>query len=346
MKVFWLLLAVLWPPSSSAEPVRKDAELPPAEAVSAGSISKSIGELIEGKRPIDSLRLRVEWRRDQKMVSAELFGSGVGIWNSRTQFRLSSREVLAFLESLQKSGFGSMPSMYGERSDMLVLKGMVSVTIGPLTKIVHQLAEGDQSDALMGVARNILSLSEQRAKNGVSVSSLAEGLQKLAQSKLQPEAFALVAVLRKESAGTGTPGEEGGWLLRLTGRQARAQPFVQGKGYGAPRGLTLSPKEFQKIISLLRREDPAGLPQNLFAPQYTELRLQVLDQVKDLVARPYADVSPELHGKHQRSFDEICEALRALEQRVQQEGQEEVPAEDPPEPEKDEEPSPYFLSLR
>ena len=47
--------------------------------------------------PVDdarALRVRADWLRDNRMVSAELFGSGAGIWNDEVAFRVGGDDQI------------------------------------------------------------------------------------------------------------------------------------------------------------------------------------------------------------------------------------------------------------
>ena len=316
---FWIFLAALIPLSVLAQ----DRDRPESEererwqSEPTVHLSRSLREVMEGKRPLESVFVEVVWRRGEEMVTAQIYGNGIGVWNKRAQLRLTRKDLLDLLESFEKSSFVRMPPQLGEGSDMLKLQGKVSLTIGRETQIVHQLATGDQSEEIANLAAEILDLAEARGKEGVSASSLSDGLKKLTAGKLAPEALQLTAVRRKEMPGEADSSDpEDGWLLRVTGRRAEVQLFHRGRGYDPAREATLTEAEFRALLENLVRADLADLPQNAYAAQYTDVTVQVLDQVKDIAARRYADITPRSHGEKQKTFDRLYSELRQLTKRV------------------------------
>jgi len=226
-------------------------------------VSKPFAEVLENKRPLDSVYIEVSWRRGEDMASAQVYGNGTGIWNHKAQFRLTSQEIRELLESFQKASFFDMPSRLGEETDLLKLQGKVVLTIGRKTQAVHQLAFGDQSEELAELATEITKLAEARGRDGVSVSSLSDGLKKIRSGKLAPEALQLAAVRRKEQrADVDSTDPEDGWPLRVAGRRVEAQLYRRSGGYDPAREATLTKAEFKALLSNLVRADLADLPRN------------------------------------------------------------------------------------
>src|SRR5947207_15046987 len=77
-------------------------------------LTNEIAEVADGARAPDALSLRLDWLREGRMTTAEIHGRGVGIWNGRTQLVVSRADVLALARALRSSGFGAMPSTFGE----------------------------------------------------------------------------------------------------------------------------------------------------------------------------------------------------------------------------------------
>ncbi len=76
----------------------------------------------------------------------------------------------------------------------------------------------------------------------------------------------------------------------------------------------------QILFSRYAELDPEGLPVNLYATDYTELVMAVLNRKKSIQARPFAGMTPSTHGERQEDFNGIFEALYALQLRVAEEG--------------------------
>jgi len=316
-------LSALLPCLVSAQD-RRESESREAERRESGpraDVSKPFAEVLENKRPLDSVYIEVSWRRGEDMASAQIYGNGTGIWNHKAQFRLTSEEIRELLESFQKASFFDMPSRLGEETDLLKLQGKVVLTIGRETRAVHQLAFGDQSEELAQLATEITKLAEAKGRDGVSVSDLSDGLKKIKSGKLAPETLQLVAVRRKDRRGDADPNEPAdGWLLRVAGRRVETQLFRQSGGYDAARATTLTEAEFKALLKNLLRADLTELPGNLYAEQYTDVRVEVLDRVRDVAARRYSDITPKTHGREQKNFDRLYSALRQLTKKVLKSG--------------------------
>jgi hypothetical protein len=315
------VLSALLPCALAAqERDRPESESREAEHRETGprvDLSKPFAEVLENKRPLDSVLIEVSWRRGDDMVSAQIHGNGTGIWDHKAQFRLTRAEIHDLLESFQKTSFLRMPSLLGEESDLLKLQGKIVLTIGRETQAVHQLALGDQSEELTELASEILKMTEAKGRDGVSVSSLSDGLKKLRSGTLAPETLQLAAVRRKEQRGDADPADpEDGWILRVAGRRVEAQLYRRSGGYDPAREATLTLAEFKALLSKLVRANLADLPRNAYAAQYTDLRVEVLDRVQDVAARRYADITPETHGGKQKNFDRLYSDLRQLTKRV------------------------------
>ncbi len=320
MKRFLLFLVAGSIACASSPPpaVPRAAESEEAEVRDDVPIGGAIEELIEGRTPLESFRVRVLWRSDDRMLSADLRGDGFGVWDSSAQIRLSRPQVTSVIETLR--GFGAMKHSYGQETDLLKLEGMVTVSVGPLERTVYQYATGPQQPDFASLAERILALAQGQAASGVRVGSLAEGFERLEDGTLDPRTFDLDLVRRSESRGA-TPPEGDGWLLHLSGRAARVAVYDRRKGYGPARVRTIPEEEFRGLIRVLRDTDMVRLPQNLFAADYLDLHARVLDQAIGRIARSYADAARANDPRAQRSFDRLVESLTALEKEVERSGE-------------------------
>jgi len=259
-------------------------------------LARAIDDIANGD-PANDFRVRVEWQRGARMVSAELYGDGAGIWNDERAFRVAPAEVVAAARELREARFAAMPERFGEaESDFLMMRGKVSVAVGDAAKTVVQIDRGGQSDELAGLAAGILARAE--AKGGVGANSLEEGLRKIANGELPEEALRVTMQERGES----------GVLLQIRGGVATARRFTQKGGFEAPRRLRVGVRELAKQL-----EDIAFL-RNGYAPVYTELRVEVLGRAEERLARP------ESKGRRDAGFGNAVTPLRAVAERVLAEG--------------------------
>jgi len=263
------------------------------------------------------LRIRVDWLRSGAMTSAEVYGSGAGIYDDRVALHISEAGLRDLVRALVQSRFAAMPSRFGEaESDFLKMRGRVSVDIDRIGKSVVQIDQGQQSEPLAILAAEVITVAEGASRNGVTVDSLPDALTRLAAGSIPPETIRLTVQRRDDRPSPTEPG----WLLRLRGREAIARSFTNAAGYGPPRRLILTDAEFAQLAANLRETDPATLPSNLYAPMYTDFRIEILGRSRDLQARPYSGVSPTTHGARQIAFDGLVERLRVLADRVIREG--------------------------
>lgn len=315
---FWCLLACVACASRPPAAVPRASEPEEAEFLDDAAIGGAIEELLEGEIPLERFRVRVQWRRDDRMVSADLHGDGFGVRDSSTQIRLSRPQVRSIVESLR--GFGAMKHSYGRETDLLKLEGMVTVSVGRLERTVYQYATGPQQPDLASLAEQILAIAKEQAASGVRIGTLAEGLKRLEDGTLDPRTFDLDLVRRSEWRGA-APVDGDGWLLHLSGQTARVAVYDRKKGYGPARVRTLPEEEFHGLVRLLRDTGMVRLPQNLFAADYLDLHARVLDQAIGRIARSYADGARATDPQAQRSFDRLVESLIALEKEVERSGE-------------------------
>jgi hypothetical protein len=251
-----------------------------------------IGCSTGGSTNAGDLRTRVEWLQPAGMVSAELYGSGAGVWNDERAFRMPPADVAEIARAVGRAGFARMPDLFGEEeSDFLRMRGKVTVN----DKTVVQVMEGDQSEELASLAAEILTRAESAARNGVTATSFDDALQKIVSGEIPPEALRVTIQQRSDV----------GFLLHIRGGDAVARPFAKKSGYGQQRRLRLTADELRSLAALL-----SELPPIAPAPVYTELRVEVLNQSKDLQARPEMAIAPNMN------FDRIVGELRRLAERV------------------------------
>lgn len=262
------------------------------------TLARAIDDVARGGAAND-FRVRVEWSRAGRMVSAELYGNGAGIWNDERAFRVAPAEIGATAKAISDARFAAMPERFGEgESDFLTMRGKVSVAVGDAAKTVVQIDRGAQSDALAGLAAGILARAEAGGRAGVGAESLDDGLRKIASGGLPAEALR-VSVQQRGDAG---------FLLQIRGGDAIARRFAAKSGFGAPRRLRVNVRDLAKELQEI------ALLQNGYAPEYTELRVEVLGRVEERLARP------ESAGRRDAGFGRAVEALRAIAARTLTDG--------------------------
>jgi hypothetical protein len=232
-----------------------------------------------------ALSMRVEWMRGGAMQSAEVYGSRAAIWNDQEAVCLTAEELAAVRRAA--AGFESFPERIGEfEGEGLKIRGKVTVN----GKTVVQYPHGEQSETLGALAATALTTVAKAADaRGVRPQDLQDALDKLARGKIPLEALRVTAQSRGEP----------GWLLQLHGYEAMSRGFVKG-GYTDATRSRVDEKELRALVALL-----SSFPRKVHAPAYTELRVDVLGQAIDVVARPTNTVKS-------KAFDRVVERLREI----------------------------------
>jgi hypothetical protein len=299
-----------------------------ADPPAADPLDAALEQRIRGKAGLGDVEIAASWQRESVSTSVRVWGSGVGIWQDSTQFRLSRDEVVSLLKILSAAKVGTLlqpdskapavrtPAVESPTSPLMLL-GELTIVVGSERKSLQQLTKGEQSKPLREVVLAILSFCEKAAKTGVTASSMQDGLKKLAAGTLAPETFEAI-VQRREDPKSASAGES--WLLRINGLRITDRLLPKGQPPPPPRVLTLSREDFLRLARLLEENEPGALPKNLFAPAYTDVRIEVLGEDRMIPARAYMGVTPETHGAKQKAFDRLYDVFRALHERAQKDG--------------------------
>ncbi|HWZ84760.1 MAG TPA: hypothetical protein VN032_01080 [Thermoanaerobaculia bacterium] len=292
------------------EPKDKDEE-------SSGTdvLTPLLEQRLSGKVSADDVVVDIRWPFEGLYTSTRIYGNGVGIWKREFQIRLPRAEVRRLLKLLVTTRFGSLPHSFGrDEIKEESLKGRIVVSIGPVTKLVSQADGGEQSPALQTIAEQVIAASKKASAHEIGVSSFADGFQKFSVGTLAPEALRLEIRRRVSTVG----GE--GWLLRANGRRVYTENMEKVGVPGSARVLVLTPKDFAALAQALRDADPATLPQNLYAPEYTDILIQLLNKSRHIQARKFSGMTPESKGEKQAAFDRLLTTLVALHARAEKEG--------------------------
>ena len=309
--VFWLLVASL----------AFVASRPAAAGEPPDRIDPALQQRIQGKASAEDVELDASWSRGGKVVTARVFGDGVGIWNDEREFHLSKPQLLELLRTIRTSRFGRMPDFFGEAedegNDKVRLKGALSVRAGSVSKSVQQLVDGEQSKQFARLVNSILDFCQAQAASGVGAESMLQGLQMLAAGRLSPRILD-TSLYRPVDPKGGD--KQSGWLLRTAGTRVTSQEFASGAAPGPLREIRLSDDEFRGLVATLVEGDPSAIPQSVYAPRYTDFSIQLFRFRRAIVGRQFLGMTAETHGERQKAFDRIAAAFEALHRRVVEEG--------------------------
>jgi hypothetical protein len=315
-----LLLALVAPLFLLAAPVPEENVTPP----DVKKFDEAIRELLDGTRPLGSVRIDIMWSGNAVGRQVDLHGNGVVFVDRQKQIKLTKEEVRKALDLLAKAEFGRLPDSYGGmklppgggRGIPIRMLGHVNVTIQGVTKACSQISGGEQSDKLAKLVADLVNLSAGTGREAVTVTSLADGIDKISKGTLDP--LALGILVQRVIEQPGQPGE--GFLLRIEGNKVMCQSHAREKGYSPTKTLILERKELEALTKLILDNKAAEFPVNLWAVTYTDFNLRVLGLEKSMQARQFAGKTPETHGEQQKQFDRIYAQLEALAQRTLKEG--------------------------
>jgi hypothetical protein len=289
-------------------------------AEDAAGLRRALAHAITDRAGWDTLDLFVECRTDGGLSSARVFGSGIGIWNDERQFLVDPDQIGSLLRALQSADFPGMEDTYGGSPRPARPPGgaMVKVAVcgielnlGGYDKKVVQLAQAEQSLKVKELADELLEICQAPARLGVTAASLRDGLEKIARGELAPETLRIV-LHRKPERKEDPPG----FLLRVAANRVTTRAYEPARGYGDPIVLHPHPAELQSLARELAARDPATWPSNLYAVEYTDLSIRVLNHEKAIQARQFAGMAPSAHGPHQRAFEEVFEILQELHRKT------------------------------
>ena len=276
-------------------------------------LTRSLEERLRKGSSLDDVMIDVRWRFEGEYVSARLFGDGVGIWKREVLFRIPPADARNLFRKVTAAKFGALPDTLGAE-EARVLMGRVIVVCGAVRKTVSQAAEGPQSAPVTDIAESLLQAGKAAAaKDGVRVSSFAEGFRAQGAGQLAPEALDLF-VRRKSLEATGSAPED--WDLRLRGRRVFDRVIGTAGRADVTRTLMLSAGEFEALAREFAEADVATLPLNLYAPIYTDLDVTLLNQSRKFQARQFAGMTAETNGPKQQTFDRLLKSLVALHTRT------------------------------
>lgn len=307
-------------PAQPREPSAPDSRPP---SVGIASRDARLRDLLEralaGGGDIESLQLRVDCRAESQLRSLQVFGNGVGILDDRVQFRLSRPAIDGLLRALARSGFPNLRDTYGEvEADAVTMMiCRVEVALGGVAKDVVQLAQGEQSAVLARLASHLLAACEPVARDGVRAAGLRDGLLKIASGELAPESWSVTLQRRAEKEGQ-PPGS--GYLLAITTRSASSHELGASTGGGERHELALPIEEIRALAAELAARDLPGWPANLWATDYVDLAVRVLQHETSVQARRFAGLDAGRHPGAQRELGEVLEMLERLHRRVVEEG--------------------------
>jgi hypothetical protein len=281
-----------------------------ASAQAPAAASAQVPAATPGNRELERpFRILVERLEEQGSRSVTVYSDGVGFWKNARQFQVTPAALDAIRAALDESGFRTMPDMLGQGRKRL--RSRVSVASPSLTKEVVQLLTGEQSTAFDKLTAAIVDVTEPLAKEGVSPTSLADGLAKVASGELAPAALGLVVQRQPELTQPQGPG----WLLSIDYGEGSLQESLDRKR-GEPRSLDLPADGVRRLAASLRDSGFAAWPSNLYSQEYVQIIVSVMRWRKVVEARAFTRLTPKTRPAEQKQLDELLVALEAWRREV------------------------------
>jgi hypothetical protein len=289
-------------------------------------LAPALDELLKGAGKPEEFWIDVTWPISANQLTAvRVWGTGVGTWNRSTQFRLTNEDVQKIVREIRESRFGAYPievreedekdkKKSGER-DETELYGRIIVSTGDVTHLVRQMGEKAERE-LEALAKTVIRTCQKPASQGERIANLDDGLRRIADGKLAPEVLDVLA-RRKVDKPDPALGEEN-WMLRISGRRAVDRDLT--KKPAVERVMRLTDEEHKTLVTLLRDAKVGTLPQSLWAPRYSSLRAQVLNQARNIQARQFVGMTHDTHAAEQKAFDKVFAWCEKTHERIKKNG--------------------------
>jgi hypothetical protein len=303
-------------------PAAPDKPAPPAPK--APDLTQPLQEVLAGKRPLEKVRIDVNWPGNVSNRYATVYGTGTGIWNREQQFTMPREQVLGLLQKMDRAKFTAMPDRLGgtgrpdgEAPPAVAprVSGSLVLNIGGLIKGV--LGGSEPPKEFTELAIGVLDACTAAARrNGVGADSLADGLRKVAKQELAPQCIHLMVSRLIEDRNARAEG----LLLLLLDGVVETRSYTPGECFGPRVRMELTPRQLEALCKLLVENQAGALPATLWAEHPTTFAVGVLNHSKDVQARPFERMTPQTHGDRQKQFDRLFEGLMQLHHQVLRDG--------------------------
>jgi len=298
------MLAALGGVATTARAAERAFPAPEAQALEA-----RLEAALEDPATLRLVRIEAECAVSRDSGGLTLYGSGVGIWNRKTQFRVRPATVREAVRILIEARFTHMPEGLeaGADSPIQIVRSL-SVTVGDVTWTVVQRQRARERKELTALLARLAGLCREPARRGITPTDLEDALSRLARGELAPE------VLRLDVNAPRVRGSEGphpqGW--RLDARHGTIAAWRQDPERGWIRVAThaLGAAEARRLADTLASARFWELPASLHWQGYCHVTLELLGHRHAVLGRTFAGPIVERTREAARRFAPLVKALR------------------------------------
>ncbi|MEM7674854.1 MAG: hypothetical protein AAF449_02500 [Myxococcota bacterium] len=278
------------------------------DTVPAPEVLSAALQRAEAQAP-PSYYMEVSCVDDKGARSLQLLRSGTGVWNRSTQIVLPASARKKILALLRETNYATMAPSYGGKKNMpaknaLHVRCEVSVDFGEVQKTSVQLADGDQSPRVAGLASRILDYTESLGLEGRSATSLREAIESWVTGELRPDTLNLRILQLPPTQ------ELEGLLVEVRRGNVVKKRYTPGRSLGPSMPEPFDREALTTLLKAMLDAEFQELPANLMCDETVEVEVVMLGHRKKIVGRKFGRALPPEMSKAQNRFDRLLVALR------------------------------------
>jgi hypothetical protein len=308
------LSLLLCPAVLLAVPVPEKPLPPPAPE----HLREALGAVLNGTRPLESVRIRaVRWGAP-KEKSVTLFGDGLAIIDGDKQARVRRDRVIRVLRLLHEQQLlwlGRDRDVSPGSADQQ--SGLIEVSVQGVSLVRRGLDADKPVESLLRLVSELRELVNPQAHDVRIAPSLADGLEQVRRGSLDPRTLKVFAVWSNPE------GERIGVCVRWNTCEAHVRQDGQPSWtQGASKTIELTSAEVRSVRQLLQDNNSEQLPERVIARALTSshLLVTVLGQQRKVTVEPIADEGNVDLPEKSQNLDNILAYLEILAQRTLKEG--------------------------
>ena len=244
---------------------------------------------------------------DRGQRSLRLLRSGTSVWNRSVQIVVPPDARREYLAILKRADYATMAKSYGgPKKGALRIRCEVSVDFGEVQKISVQLADGEQSPRILGLARAILDYTESLGLKPEPAASLSDALKKWVAGQLNADTLNLRILQLPKTKG------RDGLIVEVRNGEMLRRRYAPGRGVSNATYVPVDKPALLPVMNALIDADFEGLPANLMSNEPVEIEVSLLGHKKKVIARSFGRALPAESADAQGRFDRLLTTLQAF----------------------------------